>query len=182
MKLCFRLLDVIAFCSVVWLSGFCLFNKHINSYTLDYETKTDAIITLTGGRNRIAESITLLNKNLADKLFISGVPHNIKIKDIEKEAQTTADFEDRIVLGRKATNTIENASETTEWIKENHIKSIRLVTSYYHIPRSMQEFLANDKNIKIIIHPVYSPNVAKEWWKKWGTFKLIAVEYTKFLL
>ena len=175
-----KILDVFIFVGIVWLSGFCLFNRKINSYELDYTTKTDAIVALTGGKNRIAESIKILNKGLSDKLFISGVSEKTSIKDIEREAKVKAIDETKITLGKKAHNTIENASEAFEWIKNNNIEHIRLVTSYYHIPRSLQEFKLYGMRKKILPHPVYSQNVAHEWWKNWGTFKLIALEYNKY--
>lgn len=168
-----------------WALGFVLFARYINSYEIDTSTKTDAIIVLTGGRNRISEGIRLLNENLADKLFISGVPENISINQIEKQAKIKADDENKIELGRKAKNTIENAIETEEWIKKNDIKSIRLVTSSYHIPRSLQEFIiyvTMENNLEVVLNPIYSPNVNLKWWKSWGTFRLLMMEYNKFLI
>lgn len=170
---------------LAWFGGFVWFAHYINSYDIDTNTKTDAIIVLTGGRNRISEGIRLLNDNLADKLFISGVPTDISIKQIEKQANITADDESKIELGRKAKNTLENAIETEEWIKKNNIKSIRLVTSSYHIPRSLQEFIiyvTMGNDLEVILNPIYSPNVNHNWWKSWGTFRLLIMEYNKFLV
>lgn len=170
---------------LAWFGGFVWFAHYINSYDIDTNTKTDAIIVLTGGRNRISEGIRLLNDNLADKLFISGVPTDISIKQIEKQANITADDESKIELGRKAKNTLENAIETEEWIKKNNIKSIRLVTSSYHIPRSLQEFIiyvTMENDLEVILNPIYSPNVNHNWWKSWGTFRLLIMEYNKFLV
>lgn len=170
---------------IAWALGFVLFTRYINSFDIDTNTKTDAIIVLTGGRNRISEGIKLLNENLADKLFISGVPENISIGQIEKQAKIKADDENKIELGRKAKNTIENAIETEEWIKKNNIKSIRLVTSSYHIPRSLQEFIVYvtmGNNLEVVLNPIYSPNVNHKWWKSWGTFRLLMMEYNKFLI
>lgn len=170
---------------IAWALGFVLFTRYINSFDIDTNTKTDAIIVLTGGRNRISEGIRLLNENLADKLFISGVPENISIGQIEKQAKIKADDENKIELGRKAKNTIENAIETEEWIKKNNIKSIRLVTSSYHIPRSLQEFIVYvtmGNDLEVVLNPIYSPNVNHKWWKSWGTFRLLMMEYNKFLI
>lgn len=170
---------------IAWALGFVLFTRYINSFDIDTNTKTDAIIVLTGGRNRISEGIKLLNENLADKLFISGVPENISIGQIEKQAKIKADDENKIELGRKAKNTIENAIETEEWIKKNNIKSIRLVTSSYHIPRSLQEFIVYvtmGNDLEVVLNPIYSPNVNHKWWKSWGTFRLLMMEYNKFLI
>ncbi len=177
---CIRFIGILIFAGVIWFAGFCLFNLKINSYRPDYETKTDAIVALTGGKNRIAESIRILNKGLADKLFISGVSEKTSIEDIQRAAEVKALDKSKITLGKKAHNTIENASEAFEWIKSNNIEHIRLVTSYYHIPRSLQEFKLYGLRKKILPHPVYSQNVPHEWWKNWGTFKLMVSEYNKY--
>ena len=164
-----------------WLAGLIWFGFYIRNLPVDEEKNTDAIVVLTGGRNRITEGINLLNQKRAPILFISGVSQDVKIGELEKRLSVYADDESRIVLGYKATNTIENASEVSEWIKQNDIKSVRLVTSNYHIPRSIAELETYHLPIQIIIHPVYSKYVKKEWWKHWGSFKLIATEYNKFL-
>lgn len=166
---------------VCWLAGLIWFGLYIGDLPVDREKNTDAIVVLTGGRHRITEGINLLNQKRAPILFISGVLHNVTIGDLEQKLSIYANDESQIVLGYKATNTIENASEIAEWIKQNDIKSVRLVTSNYHIPRSIAELEAYHLPIQIVIHPVYSEYVKKNWWKHWGSFKLIATEYNKFL-
>lgn len=169
------------FLVLAWLVGFYYFNQHINSYQIDHTTHTDAIVVLTGGRNRIPEAVKLLNKAQADKLFISGVEKNVSLKAISERADVVISTDREITLDKKSTNTIQNAIEASQWIKDNHIKTIRLVTSNYHIPRSLEEFKAKNKGVKIIIHPVYSQNVAKNPFANWGSFTMLASEYNKFL-
>lgn len=164
-----------------WLMGFVLFCNYIQHYEDNGSQKTDAIIVLTGGRNRIAEGVRLLNENMAEKLFISGVSQDVTIDDIEKKAHMQANDPSKIELGYKATNTIENASEIADWISRNDIKSVRWVTSNYHIPRSLEELKPYNLSINIAINPVYSDFIKTEWWKSWGTFKFLALEYHKFL-
>ena len=166
---------------LLWFAGFILFDNKINSYDKDEQRKTDAVVVLTGGRNRIAESIRLLNDNLAEKLFISGVSEKVTIQDIENKAKIHIDNADKVELGYKAHDTIGNALEIKEWIEKNNISSVRLVTSNYHLPRSMVELNALNIPLEILPHPVYSANVPKEWFSSWRTFKFIAGEYNKFL-
>lgn len=180
-KRLFILFFVLDYLFVCWLAGLILFGLYIRDLPVDDKQNTDAIIVLTGGRNRITEGINLLNQKRAPVLFISGVSQDVKIGDLEQKLSIYADDESQIVLGYKATNTIENASEVAEWIKQNDIKSVRLVTSNYHIPRSIAELEAYHLPIQVIIHPVYSTYVKKDWWKHWGSFKLIATEYNKYL-
>ena len=178
----FRLfIKSVTFFSMAWLIGLIFFNRCINSYIIDDSTHTDAVIALTGGRNRIPEAVNLLNQGKADKLFISGVQKDISLKEIASRKDVIISTDREITVDNKSKNTIENAIETTQWIEKNDIKSIRLVTSNYHIPRSLEEFKANNKNITILIHPVYSEKVSPNLFKNWGTFSLIASEYNKFI-
>lgn len=177
------ILIVLAICFIVlWIGGFFRFCYVINHYPQPSEEKTDAIVVLTGGRNRIPAAISLYNNHLAEKLFISGVSKRTKIQDIAHQAHMEIVFPEHVELGYSATNTIENAREIQEWIKENHIKSLRLITSNYHFPRSLAELEAYHLPLKIIVHPVYSEHVATNWWHSWGTLKFIFAEYNKYLL
>lgn len=176
--LCFAVVETVI---LTWFVGFILFCNHIRHYENDNSDKTDAVIVLTGGRNRIAEGVRLLNENMAERLFISGVSHDVTIADIEKKAKMQAEDPSKIELGYKATNTIENASEIADWITQNNIKSVRLVTSNYHIPRSLEELKPYNLSVEFVINPVYSDFVKNDWWKSWGTFKFLAFEYHKFL-
>lgn len=169
------------FLSVLWFGGFMIFAYHINHYSAEDLTHTEAVIALTGGRNRIAEAARLLNQGQADRMFISGVDKVSSFAAIQKRQNIAIAAGRKVSIGQKATNTVENALETSEWIREHRIKSIRLVTSNYHIPRSIIEFKSQNPDLVIIGHPVFSEKVEKKWWKSWHTFSLIFAEYNKFL-
>ena len=175
----FKILAVVILIS--WFAGFVFFADAINSYPEDHTTRTEAIIALTGGRNRIAEAFRLVDEGKSDRLFISGVSKHSSLAGIKHRNHITGGDDEAVSLGREATNTVENAIETSHWLKENNIKSIRLVTSNYHVPRSTAEFKVQNPELQIVIHPVYSEKVRKKWWKSWQTFSLIFSEYNKFL-
>lgn len=164
-----------------WLAGLVAFAYQINHYDREYETKTEVIVVLTGGRYRINEGVKLLNSGLAQELFISGVEKNTSLEEIGKRQAINFNTRREISLDKKSTNTVENAEETREWLKKHKIKSIRLVTSNYHMPRSLAEFRYQNPNLVIIPHPVFSDYVAKKWWISAKSFYLIASEYNKFL-
>ena len=168
--------------ALVWSIGFVWFSYAIYHFKTDNASKTDAIVVLTGGKNRISEAVKLLNQGLGDKLLISGVAEKTSLQDLKKRGDIALNNESDVTLDKRSSNTVENAIEAIEWVKKNHISSIRLVTSNYHILRSRQEFRALDKDLKIILHPVYSENVSSKWWKNEGSFFLIASEYNKFLV
>ena len=174
-------LAILFWLGMIWLGGLFWFGWHINHYVTDLTTPTDAVVVLTGGRNRIAEGIKLLNKHLAGRMLISGVSRKTSIRDIEKQCGQKADDRSKIDLGYKATNTVENASEIQSWIEKNNIRSVRFVTSNYHIPRGLEELSVYHLPVKIIIHPVYSDTVASKWWQSAGSMKFIFWEYNKFI-
>lgn len=155
----FKILAVVILIS--WFAGFAFFADAINSYPEDHTTRTEAIIALTGGRNRIAEAFRLLDEGKSDRLFISGVSKHSSLAGIKHRNHITGGDDEAVSLGREATNTVENAIETSHWLKENNIKSIRLVTSNYHVPRSTAEFKVQNPELQIVIHPVYSEKSAK---------------------
>lgn len=165
----------------LWGCGFVLFADKINAYEENYDLKAEAVVALTGGRNRIAKAVEILNKNKADILFVSGVDEVSSWDSIKKKQKIKMTNNEKVVLGKKAKNTLENAKEALDWIHENKITSIYLVTSNYHLARSVTEFRALDKDLTIVPFPVYSEKVQKKWWKSWRTFSLIFKEYNKFL-
>lgn len=165
----------------LWLGGFIWFNHVINTYEEDYKEKTDAIVVLTGGRYRILVAHNLLNLGLAPKMFISGVPQNITLGQLLQKNGIFPDHISNIEVGNAATDTVGNAAEVADWVRKNNIKSVRLVTSNYHIPRSLAELKTHETRLKVIIHPVYSEKISFEWWRSWATFKFIFTEYNKYL-
>jgi uncharacterized SAM-binding protein YcdF (DUF218 family) len=174
---------VVLFIAAIWIVGLFQFAATIPR-TLSTETlRTDAIVVLTGGRGRLSEGLDLLDKNRADKLFVSGVYRGVDVKRLLKMFRHDQEsLESRVGIGN-AVNTSGNAKETALWVNENGIKSLRLVTSAYHMPRSLLEFRYALSEIRLVPHPVFTQNVKQERWWAWpGTVVLIAGEYTKFLM
>lgn len=165
----------------LWLAGFAAFAYKINHFQIDNTTKTEVIVVLTGGRYRISEAVRLMKDGMAKKLFISGVEKNTTLAAISKKQAIDFSNNTNIAMDKESTNTVENAEISSNWLKDNHIQSIRLVTSNYHLPRSLAEFEYKNPELKIVPHPVFSNYVAKEWWKNIKSFCLIASEYNKFL-
>lgn len=93
----------------------------------------DAVVVLTGGKNRIDYAFALALRYHIRNIFISGVNEKTSLEDILKNRS----FDANITLGKRALNTIENALEILEWANEARVKKIFLVTSDYHIPRSL---------------------------------------------
>jgi uncharacterized SAM-binding protein YcdF (DUF218 family) len=142
----------------------------------DTTTRTDAIIALTGGNSRIDTAIGLLNEGLAGKLFISGVNRVTGNQNVQSaNRQAAALFACCIVLGYQAANTIGNAAETADWMRQENYHSLRLVTADYHMQRALLDFRLAMPGITIIPHPIH-PQVSIL-----RHSLLLVEEYTKYL-
>lgn len=170
---------------VAWFVGFIVFAKAIFSYTplenTNYELKT-GITVLTGGRNRIAKAVELLNDKKGERLLISGVKKGTTLQDIISREDIKLKSELPIDLGYKATDTVGNAKEIKEWSDKHNIERIYAVTSFYHIPRTKLELNNFIKNKEIIYISTPSGFVSEQWWKNLRSFTFLAREYTKFLI
>lgn len=165
-----------------WLGGFVWFAERAVVYPDAGQQRTDAIVVLTGGSERLAHGIDLLDQGLADALFISGVHSGIGIADLPA-LQTREDLPCCITLGYDAGDTAGNAVETAAWVAEGGIASIRLVTSNYHMPRSLVEFRRLMPDLEIVADPVDPMPVRLDEWYRWpGTTELLFREYNKTLI
>ena len=167
-----------------YAGGFAWFASIAGNMTVDPTEHTDAIVVLTGGSERLTTGLDLLARDRADKLFVSGVYRGVEVAELLVLSRNApAELECCIVLGYSADDTVGNASETATWMRQEGFGSLRLVTSNYHMPRSLLEFREALPDVEIRPHPVSSATVHLDSWWMWpGTAQLIFVEYNKFLV
>ncbi len=182
-----RLISVLAAIVLVviaaWAGGLMWFASTIPARVDDNTTHTDAIVVLTGGSERIETGLSLLADGFAERMFVSGVGEQVKAGDLLTRTRTLPpDLAEKISVGKAANDTPGNAIETAEWARTSGVHSIRLVTAAYHMRRSMLEFQAAMGDVMIVPNAVFPPNVKTDWWRWPGTARLIASEYTKFML
>ena len=149
----------------------------------DPESPSDGIVVLTGGTVRLAAGFALLDAGKAKQLFISGVHRGTSREHIKRlMAEAPARFECCVELGKVAENTAGNATETAAWVARGAIRTLRLVTAGYHMPRSLLEFRQVMPEVRLIAHPVFPKHVKLETWWRWpGTALLLATEFSKYL-
>lgn len=147
---------VVVFLGWLWLMGWVLFLIGVTVAKPDkVDEPTDAIIVLTGGQNRINTGLDLLAAGKAHYLFISGVNEHVTIEQLVRLWKPNFDvIPCCIVLGLAANNTEGNARESSEWVREQGVGSVRLVTSNYHLPRAWLEFTHALPRHAIITHPI----------------------------
>jgi uncharacterized SAM-binding protein YcdF (DUF218 family) len=168
----------------VWLGGFLWFARQIPQAVADLDSDTDAIVVLTGGSLRVQSGLTLLASGKAKKLFISGVYHGTDVAALLRVShQTPEHVACCIVLGHDADNTLGNALETAQWMRQEGFRSLRLVTASYHMPRSLLEFSRAMPEMRIVAHPVFPErDRADHWWASPRGFARVLAEYHKYLL
>lgn len=165
----------------LWLIGFGLFILYVFSFQFSSSPQTDAIVAWTGGEYRIQTAIKLLEEKNVQKLLISGV--NKKVDSSLFLGDISDETRQKIDLGYQATTTQENAIETADWVYKNNFKSVILVTSFYHIPRSLLEIKHALPNTTIYPYAIWPKDFTESvsWIHTRSAFHLF-VEYHKFLI
>ena len=147
------------------------------------DTPADGIIVLTGGDHRIVEGARLLRAKAGRRLLISGVNAQTRRDDIVRLSGLKPSlFRCCVDLGYAAQDTIGNAEEARIWASGLGARRLIVVTSGYHMPRSIAELTLAMPTIELIPYPVVSKSVRERaWWLQPGLVRALATEYAKFL-
>ncbi len=175
--------------AAVWSLGFLRFVDSMPRAGPVPAARADAIVALTGGSGRLAAGTRLLAAGRADVLFVSGVNPEVERRELRalaaREGATIPDalFACCLEVGYRAEDTLGNAAETAAWARRRGARSILLVTSNYHMPRSLLEATHAMPDIAIHPHPVFADAVKLDSWWLWpGSLRLLWTEYHKYLL
>ena len=151
---------------LLWLGGFVWFVGSSLWVRVDRASPTDAIVVLTGGKMRLETGLELLEAGKAGKLFVSGVNPAVDRDTLLRALGPAATREACcIVLGHTADNTVGNALETAVWMQQEGYRSLRLVTSWYHMHRSLLEFGRAMPRVRVVAHPVFARDGEPEGWR-----------------
>jgi uncharacterized SAM-binding protein YcdF (DUF218 family) len=180
------MLVTLAAVALLWSAGLIWFVTLIPSGPATDTTATDAIVVLTGGSLRLDRGFELLTQGRAQKMFVSGVEDGVTLASLlrSREYHVFADHipPGGVTLGYRARSTVGNAEETAQWVAREGVRSIRLVTGNYHIPRSVYELREAMPGIAIIPDPVFPGHFANNgWWQSTGNIRLVISEYHKFV-
>jgi uncharacterized SAM-binding protein YcdF (DUF218 family) len=165
---------------LLWPAGLALFLAQ-TAIPAPANPTADGVVVLTGGGERVGAGLRLLQDNRAARLLISGVGHAASLREVA----AAAGFDDaalpalasRVTLGRAADSTHGNALETADWVAQTGIRSLIVVTAYYHMPRALTELRRRVPGIVLIAYPVRPPETGD------GASALgrIVSEYNKYL-
>ncbi len=164
--------------------GFIVFIETLPSAPSSDTRRSDAIVVLTGGAARVSEGLRLLAAGLGDHLLISGVHPSTELPELMALApEVPGRLAARITLDRDAADTVGNARETARWVRENEVRSLRVVTAAYHMPRSLLELQRTLPGVELIPNPVFPSSVDQaHWWTSSDSASLLLGEYLKYLV
>jgi len=103
--------------------------------------KSDAIIVLTGGAGRIERGIAVMKRGDARRMLVAGADPSVTRTDIIRRLNGDARLVRCCVdLGSESVDTRSNAEEALRWIDRHKYRSVRLITSDWHMHRAAYEF------------------------------------------
>ena len=148
----------------------------------------EAIVVLTGEKRRIPEAMELLRQRESEKLIISGVHGGVPLIDVVNR-QEGASFRihetwERIEMESDSLSTIENAEKSAAILKKHKLEKIILVTSDYHMPRSLKIFEDALPGYEVHAYPIRSVFSDLVFEKQFTVANLrkLATESFKYLL
>ena len=131
-----RLLSVLF---LLWVIGFLWFVVALPR-PAENAARTDAVIVPTGGAGRIARGLEVLDAGLAARLLVSGVDPEVRPQEFAAEFDVAPEtMACCVTLGFAAVDTRSNAAETAKWVAQNEVRSLRLVTTDWHMRRAAGE-------------------------------------------
>lgn len=180
-----KFLTLIAVVALMWLVGLFAFADRVRGFTPAPEpARADAIVALTGpSAERVNAAIRLLEQDKGDRVLISGV--NREVRRQELRALTPGSkklFNCCVDLGFEAENTVGNAQEIASWARSKGYDSLIVVTSDYHMPRSLLEIRGAAPGVKLTPYAVSTPSLDNSrWWRAAVTARRMTLEYMKYL-
>lgn len=160
---------------LVIVAGYTVYLTAVAVAEPDEEARADAIVALTGGADRVATGLRLLEEGRGERLLVSGVSNMATEADIRAMAPEGAtQFECCVDLDRAAIDTVGNARETAGWAHAHGYKQVLLVTDAFHMPRAQLELSRAAPDVTFIPWPT----------SRWGDqgVRGTVLEYAKLLV
>jgi uncharacterized SAM-binding protein YcdF (DUF218 family) len=169
--------------SALLMMGFVVFATWSTRLSPSYPPAADGIVVLTGAQQRIEAGLQLLREGLGRRLLISGVNRRTTPGDVLRKMG--ADLGPNgccIDFGYAAQDTVGNASETKAWADRHNFTRLIVVTSTYHMPRTLNELALALPQAELIAYPVLPRTLSEGmWWLKPGAARVLVAEYFKLL-
>ena len=167
---------------VVFLSGFAAFLTSLEQTERAPAAATDGIVALTGAAQRIEDAIDLLAKGYGGRLLITGVNERTSRDTIKSLSPGQRGWVECCVdLDYRARNTVGNAAEISRWTRAHGFQSLIVVTSNYHLPRTLAELDETLPDIRKVPYAVVASARPDGWRGELSRLRLLLAEYMKFV-
>ncbi|MGE5561767.1 MAG: YdcF family protein [Bacillota bacterium] len=126
---------------LLYALGFVIFAFTLGKPAPATARTTDAAVVLTGGSGRIEHAMDVLRQHKAGRLLISGADPSVTKADLAARIRGSGPLLKCCVdLGSESVDTRSNAEEAGRWLSKHHFRSLRLITSDWHMRRARYEF------------------------------------------
>ena len=158
---------------LLYALGFALFAVTLPKPLADAR-RTDGVVVPTGGPGRIERGLAVIERGEAKRMLVTGVDPDVRPGELAAaNGAPQRLFRCCVDLGHEAVDTRSNADETADWVRRNGYRSVRLVTSNWHLARAAMELRhALGNSVEIVRDPVAAN----------PGFALLFGEYNKYLV
>ena len=172
--------------AAIFISGLQYFVLNLPRHVESPTRKSDGIVVITGGQQRLDAGLKLLAAGTASKLLISGVGNGLNKVILANDLKLSQTQRDLLMccaeLEFGARDTLGNARAARHWAGNNHLASLYLVTANYHMPRAKLAFKREMPHINLYYWPVSPDDLhIDNWWTDPRLVRLLAREYAKFM-
>lgn len=130
-----------SFILLIYALAFVLFAFTLGKPAPAESEVSDAAVVLTGGPGRIEHAIDVLKAHKARRLLVAGVDPAVTKPDLAHRIAGSGKWLSCCVdLGSESVDTRSNAEEAGRWLAGHDYRSVRLITSDWHMRRARYEF------------------------------------------
>lgn len=180
-----KFLTLVGIVGLIWLVGLFAFADRVRGFTPAPEPgRADGIVALTGpSAERVNAAIRLLEQDKGERVLISGVNREVRRQELrELTPGSSRLFNCCVDLGFEAEDTGGNAREIAAWVEDKGYDSLIVVTSDYHMPRSLLEIRSAAPGLELTPYAVSTPSLDNSrWWRAAVTARRMTLEYMKYL-
>jgi uncharacterized SAM-binding protein YcdF (DUF218 family) len=160
--------------ALIYALGFVLFALTLGKPASRHVGPSEAAVVLTGGSGRIEHAMDALKENKAKRLLVAGADPLVTKGDLARRIRGSRKLINCCVdLGSESVDTRSNAEEAGRWITQHHFRSVRLITSDWHMRRARYEF----RKVLGANYPIVTDAVRSE-----PAFLTLFGEYNKYVL
>jgi len=127
--------------ALIYALGFIAFAFTLGKPAALAAPATDAAVVLTGAKGRIEQGIAVLRAGQAKRLLVAGADPSVTKADVARRVPRSSRLVTCCVdLGSESVDTRSNAEEALRWLARHNFRSVRLITSDWHMRRADYEF------------------------------------------